>query len=75
MFFNHAPLGATEFYGPTACQPSLLIEQTHPGDLVFFVETLSLATTRRDVGRQCVVQKRAHFLAEGLFGRGELDIH
>jgi hypothetical protein len=36
---------------------------------------LAMASACSNIGRYCVTQKRAHFLAEGLFGRGELDIH
>ncbi|MNY02674.1 hypothetical protein D3C86_1352540 [compost metagenome] len=75
VFLHRAPAGAAELHGPTGRQPSALIEQAHPGDLVFFVETLALATARCDIGRQSVTQKRPDFLAEGYFGRGELDVH
>ncbi|MCY1447294.1 hypothetical protein D9M71_639060 [compost metagenome] len=54
MLFHRAPAGAAKFHGPTGRQPSALIEQAHPGDLVFFVETLAVAATRGDIGRQSV---------------------
>ncbi|MNE79953.1 hypothetical protein D3C80_1764840 [compost metagenome] len=75
VLLDHAPAGAAVLHRPADGQPAALVEQAHPGDLILPVEALAVTATRRDVGRQPVAQKFAHFLAEGLFGGGELDIH
>ncbi|MNT44670.1 hypothetical protein D3C72_1812070 [compost metagenome] len=54
VFLHRAPTRTAILHRPTGGQPSALIEQAHPGDLVFFVETLAVAATRGDIGRQSV---------------------
>ncbi|MCY1397119.1 hypothetical protein D3C76_508730 [compost metagenome] len=75
VLLDHAPAGAAVLHRPANGQPAALVEQAHPGDLILPVETLAVTAARRDVGRQPVAQKCTHFLAEGLLGGGELDIH
>ncbi|MOA25094.1 hypothetical protein D3C78_1458010 [compost metagenome] len=75
VLLDHAPTCTAVLHRPTDRQPAALVEQAHPGDLIFLVETLAVATPRGHIGRQFVTQESAHFLTESVFGGGELDIH
>src|SRR5262249_32670696 len=74
VFLRRSPAGAAVFLRPGRGDPALLVERAVPGEEVFLALVLA-ARFAADLLRVVLRDEGFHFAAEGLVGRGEVDVH
>ncbi len=72
---HHAPIGAAAVFRPVRGQPAAIIEDGVPFLHVRLGQVLTPAHLVRQPRRQLVLEKCAHFLAEGFVFFGKIEIH
>ncbi len=72
---DRAPAGAAVRFGPVVGEPAALIEEGVPFLHVGLAEVHAAGDLAGQAGRQPGGQKVAHFIAQGFFLEGEVQVH